>query len=112
MPAVIHSITKRRLHPSVINHKRRHFDSVVIEDDALVDVVAHDSNAFLILVGDTAHSDVEVECLLQMLHHLARSVRSPHFKRNPTYPGAPGREEQIWQIYNMVRMKMREKQFA
>ena len=77
----------------MINQKRGHLDSVAIEHDPLVDVVVHDVNAVLILVRDAAHLEIKIERLLQLVHHLARAVRSPRFKRDPTLPGAPRREE-------------------
>src|SRR3954468_556905 len=96
MPSEIDPIREGGCDRPVINQERGDLQPVLLEDRALLDVLADDANAFarIFLVDVTTHVNVERIAALQPLHHLAGPGRTPYLERRRS-PGRPACEQQV-----------------
>ena len=79
----------------MIDQKRGHLHPLLVEDDALLDVMAQhlDAVARALVVHVAAHVNVEGEGLLHVIHHVARAVWPPDLEWNRTPTASPTGQE-------------------
>jgi hypothetical protein len=114
MAAVVDSVAERGSDGAVINQERGHLNALSVEDDALLDVVAHHLNAVAggFFVHVAAHVDVKGERPPQVLHHVARPLRPPDLKGNLAPAADPTGQEEVGNLDHVVGMQVRQEQSA
>jgi len=108
--AVVDSVTERGCDGAMINQERGHLNTLSVINDALPDVIAHhlDAVAGGFFVNVAAHVNVKGERPLKVLHHFARALRPPDFKRDLAPAADPTSQEEVWNLDHVVGMQVRQ----
>src|SRR6266487_4228345 len=97
MASIVDSVTESRLYGTMINQKRSHLHTILVKDNALLDVMAHHLDTFTgnFFVHVSANVNIKGERLLHVIHHVARTIWSPDLERDLAPTANPTSQEQV-----------------